>query len=247
MLDCSPTVLPEWLSALLSEKFFNACIAHEDARKNEKNIFCLDCCEAICPHCITPHSPHRLLQIRRYVYHDVIKLSDAEKLLDCGFVQSYTNNSAKVVFLNQRPLSRPCRGSGNTCLLCDRMLQHPYLFCSIYCKLQHLLRTKCQLSQYIHKCDSLTLHELGLEDGLMTPDTVLEPVGSVRTDSGGSGSAGAAVDCRVLCSTATTEVVRKKRSTHFRSELRPGCGPVCEISVSMMNRRKGTPHRSPLY
>ncbi|KAA8520492.1 hypothetical protein F0562_014748 [Nyssa sinensis] len=109
MLDSSN--LPRWLEVLLREKFFNACIIHEEAKKNEKNVYCLDCCQSICPHCLSPHRSHRLLQIRRYVYHDVIRLGDAEKLMDCAFVQSYTTNSAKVVFLNQRPQTRPFRGS----------------------------------------------------------------------------------------------------------------------------------------
>ncbi|GMP42879.1 hypothetical protein CsSME_00012470 [Camellia sinensis var. sinensis] len=183
--------LPRWLEALLGEKFFNACIIHEEAKKNEKNIFCLDCCHSICPHCLSPHRSHRLLQIRRYVYHDVIRLGDAEKLMDCAFVQSYTTNSAKVVFLNQRPQTRSCRGSGNICFTCERGLQDPYLFCSLSCK----------------------------------------------------------VGCRTMGCTATTEIARKKRSSvsASRPEFRPVCAPGSEISVGMMNRRKATPHRSPLY
>lgn len=132
-LQLDTSVLPQWLKALLTEKFFNACLIHEDAKKNEKNVFCLDCFEGICPHCLPPHSSHRLLQvplffsfffklkftrisfnslrdiyihtyicmefisflfvcynviqIRRYVYHDVLRLDDAEKLMDCDFVQ----------------------------------------------------------------------------------------------------------------------------------------------------------------
>ncbi|MBA0589556.1 hypothetical protein Gorai_018296, partial [Gossypium raimondii] len=164
--------VPRWLQVLLTEKFFNACIIHEDARKNEKNIYCLDCCISICPRCLAPHSSHRLLQVRRYVYHDVIRLDDATKLMDCAFVQvshhplllnstsiptnienktcftfnavltvflcsvfvllfhkSYITNSAKVVFINQRPQTRQFRGSGNFCTICDRSLQDPYLFC----------------------------------------------------------------------------------------------------------------------
>ncbi|XP_009793077.1 protein RGF1 INDUCIBLE TRANSCRIPTION FACTOR 1 [Nicotiana sylvestris] len=240
------TQLPQWLIALLTEKFFNACIIHEDAKKNEKNVFCLDCCECICPHCLSPHRSHRLLQIRRYVYHDVIRLCDAEKLLDCAFVQSYTSNSAKVVFLNHRPKTRPCRGSSNTCIICERGLQDPYLFCSISCKVEHILKTEGKLSKYIYKCDYMTLSEPGLDDGQMTPDTILEPV-----DSGSSCSGGAVgeIGCRTVGCTATTEVVRKKRSTlpAFRSAFQPVCGPGSEMSVSMMNRRKGTPQRSPLY
>lgn len=130
----SLTKLPAWLEFLLSETYFNPCMIHEDAKKNEKNIFCLDCCEAICHHCLDRHTSHRLLQIRRYVYHDVIRVGDAEKLIDCSYVQACITNSAKVVFLNPRPQTRACRGSSNNCVSCDRGLQEPYVFCSISCK-----------------------------------------------------------------------------------------------------------------
>ncbi|KAK9273933.1 hypothetical protein L1049_018745 [Liquidambar formosana] len=249
MLVSSSSSLPRWLEHLLGEKFFNACLIHEYAKKNEKNIFCLDCCISICPHCLSPHRSHRLLQIRRYVYHDVIRLDDAGKLMDCSFVQAYTTNSAKVVFLNQRPQTRPFRGSGSICSTCDRSLQDPYLFCSLSCKIDHILRTEGGLSNYLYKCEFLQLSEPGceLEDGQMTPESVLEPAGSLRTSSGSSGNGG--VGCKTLVCTATTEIVRKKRSsiTAYRGSCRPVCSPVSEVSVSMMNRRKGTPSRSPLY
>lgn len=48
--------------------------------------------------------------------------------------QPYTINSAKVIFLNQRPQSRSCKGSANICLTCDRILQEPFHFCSLSCK-----------------------------------------------------------------------------------------------------------------
>ncbi|KAL0425824.1 UNVERIFIED_CONTAM: hypothetical protein Sradi_1117200 [Sesamum radiatum] len=189
-------------------------------------------------------------QIRRYVYHDVIRLVDADKLMDCAQVQSYTTNSAKVVFLNQRPQTRPPRASGNLCITCDRNLQESSLFCSISCKLQHILRSGCKLSMYLRKCEFLALPEPGLDDGQMTPDSVLEHAGSMRTESGSSSGGGAGlIECPNLSCTATTEVVKKKRSNlpGCRSAMRPACRPVNEISESMMNRRKGTPHRSPLH
>ncbi|GFP94987.1 hypothetical protein PHJA_001643100 [Phtheirospermum japonicum] len=237
--------VPEWLNGLLSEKFFNACIIHEDAKKNDKNVYCLDCCEGICQHCFAHHHSHRLLQIRRYVYRDVVRLRDADKLMDCAHVQSYTNNSAKVVFLNQRSRYRRHRASAHFCVHCDRNLKDSYLFCSLSCKLEHLLRTGCKLSKYLRRCEFLALPEPGLDDGQMTPDSVLEPEGSVRTDSGsGSGSSSSVSECPAFISAATTEVVRKKRSNlpGIRSAFRPACTPVSDI-----NRRKGMPHRSPLY
>lgn len=56
----------------------------------------------------------------------------------CLFLQPYTINSAKVIFLNQRAQSRSCKASGNSCFTCDRVLQNPFNFCSLSCKV-HLL------------------------------------------------------------------------------------------------------------
>ncbi|KAF7838805.1 tRNA-intron endonuclease [Senna tora] len=44
-------------------------------------------CTSICPHCLPSHRLHRLLQVRRYVYHDVVRLEDLQKLIDCSNVQ----------------------------------------------------------------------------------------------------------------------------------------------------------------
>ncbi|XP_004514208.1 protein RGF1 INDUCIBLE TRANSCRIPTION FACTOR 1 [Cicer arietinum] len=249
MFICSsPNVVPRWLQVLLTEKFYNACVIHEDAKKNEKNVYCLDCCISLCPHCVSPHRSHRLLQIRRYVYHDVIRLDDVANLIDCSSIQFYRTNSAKVVFLNQRPPTK-IKGSGNFCSTCDRTLQDPYHYCSLSCKVSHLVKTLGSLSGYLFECNYMPLSDSGLDDGLiMTPDSVLEPAGSNRTSSGSGGYDG--VDCRTtLACTATTEIVRKKRSgvSTFRPPCRPACSPVTEISVNLMNRRKGTPQRAPLY
>ncbi|XP_077246853.1 protein RGF1 INDUCIBLE TRANSCRIPTION FACTOR 1-like [Tasmannia lanceolata] len=239
---------PHWLECLLGEEFFNPCLLHETAKKNEKNIFCLDCCTSICPHCLSLHRSHRLLQIRRYVYHDVVRVDDLEKLIDCSFIQSYTTNSAKVVFLNQRPQSRPFRGSGNICSTCDRSLQDPYLFCSLSCKVQYLVRKEGGLSKYLYECEFLPLPEGGrgeslcyeLDEGQMTPESILESPICFRTSSASASSGSGGVGCwTVGCTATTTEVVKKKRSKVFRS-------PPAEIPVQV-NRRKAVPHRSPLY
>ncbi|KAI5064995.1 hypothetical protein GOP47_0019690 [Adiantum capillus-veneris] len=124
----------QWVEALLGETYFGACTTHASVRKNERNVFCAHCHVAICQHCLPYHLNHSLLQIRRYVYHDVIRLHDIEKLVDCDHVQSYIVNSAKVVFLNQRPQSRPAKGVGNACETCDRILQDGWRFCSLACK-----------------------------------------------------------------------------------------------------------------
>ncbi|KAJ4727167.1 PLATZ transcription factor family protein [Melia azedarach] len=234
--------LPRWLEVLLSEKFFNACIIHEEEKKNEKNIYCLDCCTSLCPHCLSLHGSHRLLQIRRYVYQDVIRLDDAAKLVDCEYVQPYTTNSAKVVFINQRPQTR-FRSSGNICSTCDRSLQDAYLFCSLSCKISYLIRIQGGLSKFIFECKFLALPDSSFDNSLTTPDTVLEPSGSTRTSSGSDGHGG--VGCRTLACTETTKIAKKKRSS--KTACRPTYSPVPEMSVSLMNRRKKTPQRAPLY
>ncbi|OIV92042.1 hypothetical protein TanjilG_15033 [Lupinus angustifolius] len=55
-------VKPAWLERLMAETFFGGCGVHQNQRKNEKNIFCLHCCLSICPHCLSSHRPHPLLQ-----------------------------------------------------------------------------------------------------------------------------------------------------------------------------------------
>lgn len=65
---CSSQV-PRWLQLLLTEKFYNACIIHEEAKKNEKNVYCLDCCISLCPNCLSPHTSHRLLQVLLSQFH----------------------------------------------------------------------------------------------------------------------------------------------------------------------------------
>ncbi|XP_057977387.1 protein RGF1 INDUCIBLE TRANSCRIPTION FACTOR 1-like [Malania oleifera] len=256
----SESEVPPWVGVLLGEKFFNACLAHECLKKNEKNILCLDCCTSFCPHCLSPHRHHRLLQIRRYVYHDVIRLQDAQKLMDCSFVQSYKTNSAKVVFLKQRPMSRPMRSSGNVCVTCDRSLQDPYLFCSISCKVYNSQVTKQTdrgepfLSKYC-KFLPLPYGPKGgafpeLHDGrIMPPPPFPESPVSLGASSGSSASInGGASSCRALVSSATTEFAKKKRSgmSVSRSSYRRRCLPASELAV-FMSRRKGLPHRSPLH
>ncbi|XP_073308629.1 protein RGF1 INDUCIBLE TRANSCRIPTION FACTOR 1-like isoform X1 [Primulina huaijiensis] len=249
-LQLDTSEIPRWLLALLREKFFITCLIHEDAKKNEKNVFCLDCCEGICPHCFIHHPSHRLLQIRRYVYHDVIRLGDADKLMDCAQVQSYSTNNSKVVFLKERAQSRAGRGGGNLCISCDRNLQNSFLFCSLSCKFHHVLRSGCNVSNYLRKCEFLAMPEPGLDDDQRTPDSVLEATGPGSSESGSDcGDPTSSLGYPAFTCTATTEVVRKKRSnlTGFRSDYSLACEPVLEVSEVIRSRRKGTPHRSPFY
>jgi len=70
-------------------------------------------------------------------------------LIPSLIVQAYTINSAKVIFLKPRPQSRPFKGSGNVCLTCDRILQEPFHFCSLSCKVSEIKQPK-DLPQLLH-------------------------------------------------------------------------------------------------
>ncbi|RDX65609.1 hypothetical protein CR513_55726, partial [Mucuna pruriens] len=235
--------VPNWLLSLKEEKFFTRCLIHGSVKKNEKNIFCLDCCTSICLHCLPFHCSHVLLQVRRYMYNDVLRLGDAQTLLNCSLVQPYTTNKTKVVFLKQRPPTRSHKGSNNLCITCGRSLQDPYIFCSLSCKVhQHLLLitksttiketwNKYEFSVLLDKERSSENTE-EIEDSEMTRDSVLEmPTWTSSCTVSGSTSISSG-------DVAENEPLKKKRSSDDM---------VPSIWYSMVSRRKGVPHRSPFY
>ncbi|KHN25914.1 hypothetical protein glysoja_018768 [Glycine soja] len=206
-----------WLERLMAETFFGGCGVHQNHKKNEKNVFCLHCCLSICPHCLPSHRSHSLLQVRRYVYHDVVRLGDLENLVDCSNIQPYTINGAKVIFLNQRPQSRSCKGTANSCCTCDRILQEPFRFCSLSCKVDHMV---CE-------CEGQ-----GLSSIIESDFTFLQLEGQIR------------VDCYTqfvpTSSCSNTEATSSSIANNNNNNKTNG------FFLSLGSRRKGAPHRAPL-
>ncbi|PPD83407.1 hypothetical protein GOBAR_DD19659 [Gossypium barbadense] len=164
----------------------------------------------------------RLLQVRRYVYHDVVRLEDVQKLIDCSNVQAYTINSAKVVFIKKRPQNRQFKGAGNYCTSCDRSLQDPFIHCSLNCKVDFVVKHYKDLTPFLRTCNTLTLSP----DFLIPQDMGEDEMTNETPHS-------------------THQIVRKKRSGLYL------CGRSAskvsdEDMATSMSRRKGIPQRSPL-
>ncbi|XVE79353.1 hypothetical protein DITRI_Ditri14bG0051300 [Diplodiscus trichospermus] len=137
--------VPPWIESLLSTAFFTICPRHRDTPRNECNMYCLDCLnDAFCFYCRSSrHKDHLVIQIRRSSYHDVVRVAEIQKILDISGVQTYVINSARVLFLNERPQPKTSGGSSTSsskgvshlCEICSRSLLDPFRFCSLGCKL----------------------------------------------------------------------------------------------------------------
>ncbi|KAK3043018.1 hypothetical protein RJ639_002586 [Escallonia herrerae] len=135
-------LVPPWLEPLLNTAFFSVCGTHSDAARSECNMYCLECNDtSFCFYCRSSrHKDHQVIQIRRSSYHDVVRVSEIQKVLDISGVQTYVINSARVLFLNERPQPKSGKGVSHLCEICARSLLDPFRFCSLGCKLVGIKR-----------------------------------------------------------------------------------------------------------
>ncbi|KAJ0963567.1 hypothetical protein J5N97_028689 [Dioscorea zingiberensis] len=221
MRRVAAALVPPWLEPLLTTRFFSTCAAHSDAARSECNMYCLDCAgAAFCFYCrADSHPAHRVIQIRRSSYHDVVRVAEVQKSLDITGVQTYVINSARVLFLNERPQPRGgAKGvtSPHACEICARSLLDPFRFCSLGCKLAGIKRNG-------DAC--FVLKEEEEEE---------EEAASGSGGGGGGGGEGA----RVKDKERRGEGSPDRRLGH---DIR-----LSTPSPPNSRRRKGVPHRAPL-
>ncbi|KAL1201107.1 Protein RGF1 INDUCIBLE TRANSCRIPTION FACTOR 1 [Cardamine amara subsp. amara] len=209
----------DWLETLLKSEFFGICMDHKYLRKNEKNVFCIECNVEICRHCCNSetHLLHRRLQICKYVYQDVLRLLDIQHYFDCSEIQTYKINGEKAIHLNSRPQAKDARPStksknGASCVTCKRYIQdRPNRFCSISCKISAASKK--------HKfCFSPSLEQKVLEKEHSNQEGSLEEKKS--------------------CTSSLTDVSEDSEVLLSNFSLRP---------LKRILKRKGISRRSPFY
>ncbi|CEG02203.1 Protein of unknown function DUF597 [Ostreococcus tauri] len=149
-----------WIPDLVQGSFFAPCDVHSTGSKGEqRNMFSIGMRRSLCPACALDARATDTIQIRRSSYHNVVRVQDVCRLIDVQEIQTYIINSARVVFLNERPHPRSTKGkedkgttsgrgdqrsrAGSTsqtiahseCCHCARILQSDNSrYCSISCK-----------------------------------------------------------------------------------------------------------------
>ncbi|KAF8377972.1 hypothetical protein HHK36_031361 [Tetracentron sinense] len=230
---------PPWLKPMLKTSYFIPCRIHGDSNKSECNMYCLDCMgDALCSYCLVHHKDHRIVQIRRSSYHNVIRVSEIQKYIDICSVQTYIINSAKIVFLNERPQPRPGKGVTNTCEICGRSLVDSFSFCSLGCKLGGIKRGDLELTFALGP--KLQREALcGSESDESSASKRLRKISYGLMEPGVVSSEGNNNDAKERYWSSGDEA---GNNISISISLSPATPPIINFRTA---RRKGTPHRAP--
>ncbi|AES99202.1 PLATZ transcription factor family protein, putative [Medicago truncatula] len=132
---------PKWLQDFLGKKFFRACSAHSD-RRNELNIYCINCKESACQYGLSSgfHHDHRILKIYKYMHRDVVCQTAMQTYINCSKIKQYKCNNRQV--LHRLPRCGSTLDDTSSCSFGSRNSNgaNSYQYCSIACKYKDMSR-----------------------------------------------------------------------------------------------------------
>ena len=134
-----------WMMGLF-EEFFHPCSRHAGCSGNECKFLSFSSFSQhsldfsiICKHCLNDCNYFETcLQVRRYMYQNVILVEDLSELYCPSGIQAYTINGKRAVLINPRtpsPNAFVASVFKNFCFSCNVPLRSDCTFCSLSCKL----------------------------------------------------------------------------------------------------------------
>ena len=134
-----------WMMGLF-EEFFHPCDRHAGYSGNECKFLSFSSFSQhsfdfsiLCKHCLNDSNCFETcLQVRRYMYQNVILVEDLSELYCPSEIQAYTINGKRAVLINPRipsPNAFVASVFKNFCFSCNVPLRSDCTFCSLSCKL----------------------------------------------------------------------------------------------------------------